>query len=424
MIFRMTDCPTPVLVGMKLLEDNHDHHFAYSAYRAAENLRRRKLRSLGWMPKRYLVGCSKCDVCAEEKNQRKCAKWFTRIHALLAILGNGRSYKRSVMGEDIEIKGERAFFVTVTVSDLDYPGLSYRPTESELAEMVKSEGYQRWVCLAFRHRLQTIFKWLRHRDHKFRYLIVFEFGNHATRRIHAHMFVFTETVSEFHEFATDFRLEWNWRHKTSFDQGVRWRAVDSESAGAAYASKYSMKCQQYFRLMVSQFNFDNLLAIKNAIDYNVTVEEFYECSPAGYESIAYKGGFTKWRIVKEGRELSFSNDLPVTAMLENYVKLSSVVADVEFDEPTLRPFEGGYLKWQWMEDYDLMQMSNAYQELGPGCRLRMVPILPVDQLQNRLHTSPGLRWLRRKKGAHFVCSCVEVIGLEQLCRVLEARLSF
>ena len=168
----------------------------------------------GYKRQAWVVGCGKryCDVCMEERKERKRRRWVSRLKLMIDWWS--------------EHEGP-VIFKTLTVHDDDYP-----------------EGHEqlrRWVQRLMR-RLRT------KTDFQFKYWFITERGS-KTKRLHAHAFFFLTKGQKFGIINDVMDTYWRNQHKAFI---THHRPVSSGRMGANYAAKYGTKALS-MRVCTSKF---------------------------------------------------------------------------------------------------------------------------------------------------------------------------
>lgn len=157
----------------------------------------------GFRRQAWVVGCSKryCEVCNQEKRERKKAKWASRLRLMIDWWSANEG---------------TVVFKTLTVHDRDYPD-----GHPEL---------RKWVQKLLR-RLRT------KTEFRFKYWFITEEGS-KTGRLHAHLFFFLQKGQKFGIINDVMDKYWQ-RHHLAYVS--HHRPVDSGKMAANYAAKYGTK---------------------------------------------------------------------------------------------------------------------------------------------------------------------------------------
>ena len=165
----------------------------------------------GFSRQAWIVGCSKCETCLQERKEKKRQKWAGRLRVMI-------DWWQKEKGPVV--------FKTLTVHDEDYPD-----------EATLRRRLQRLI----RNKLRKVSK-------TFKYWIVCERGA-KTNRLHAHIFFFL-TKEDKWRIINDVMDDFWFRHFRAYI--THHRVVDSGKMAANYAAKYGAKAIG-FRVMNSQF---------------------------------------------------------------------------------------------------------------------------------------------------------------------------
>lgn len=231
-----------VLIPLVVFDTMSNVYFTYLRFTKCPNelvMYSPTLPKPGFRRQAWIVGCSRCDVCREERKERKRLKWRSRLSAMIDWWSANEG---------------TVVFKTLTCHDMDYP-----------------DNYE-----VLRGWLQLLFKRLRRNGFRFKYWAIAERGS-KTGRLHAHILFFLQKGQKYAIINDVMDTYWKKHHLAYV---THHRPVSSGAMGAAYAAKYATKAIG-LRTMSSQFGWTAFMRQRR--------QEFY----------GIEGGTRQWLLIDE-----------------------------------------------------------------------------------------------------------------------------
>ena len=339
---------------------------------------------------KFKVGCGKCSICKTERGLMRRAKWCRRL------MGGIDYFQRKGFG--IWNRGNirymqpgRVYFMSLTVRDNKYPGLSYlgdKPIDENLITRlnVTSKAFRNRSYRNLRSWFQQACKNLNLANrHSIRHVCFVEWGSKSTHRIHLHCFWF---VSGDHvrggEFCHSFLR--HWRNLSNTLEGD-FSFIESGPMAASYVTTYASKVMSDYRIMSSQFNWDDLDKLFRLEWLEMPIWAETVKTPAGHTKTVWTGGVERWRVYvegvplanvggKSGLDASNVTSKEIVQALYEYRDNLLELGVLNVAEPKESPYKGGFTCWENPDSISTKDLQ-TFQESLLGVSQRRVLFLPI-----------------------------------------------